>query len=126
MLAIPNFSEGRDPHTIESLAQALTSVEGVRLLDVHTDPDHNRTVYTLSSGDQRTSLADALTAGAARAIELLDIATHDGLHPHIGMLDVAPIVYMHDAERVPHAPRRLCSGSASAANSGCRSFSTAY
>jgi glutamate formiminotransferase / 5-formyltetrahydrofolate cyclo-ligase len=99
MLAIPNFSEGRDPHTIESLAQALTSVEGVSLLDVHSDPDHNRTVYTLSGGDQRTSLADALTAGAARAIELLDIATHDGLHPHVGMLDVAPIVYMNDAER---------------------------
>ncbi len=47
MLAIPNFSEGRDPQTIASLAQALTSVEGVSLLDIHSDPDHNRTVYTL-------------------------------------------------------------------------------
>ena len=43
MLAIPNFSEGRDPVRIAALAQALTSVPGVRLLDIHSDPDHNRT-----------------------------------------------------------------------------------
>lgn len=98
MLAIPNFSEGRDPQSIASLARALTSVEGVRLLDTHSDPDHNRTVYTLFGG-AHTSLADSLTAGAARAIELLDIVTHDGIHPHVGMLDVAPIVYMEDSER---------------------------
>ena len=140
MLAIPNFSEGRDPHKIAALAQALTSVDGVRLLDVHTDPDHNRTVYTLApagytlpAADGRgggpgdagaagggpgltgggtilagdgpvptgggTILADALTAGAAAAIEQLDIATHEGSHPYIGMLDVAPIVYMDESER---------------------------
>ena len=69
------------------------------LLDIHSDPDHNRTVFTLSGGDRPTSLADSLTAGAARAIELVDISTHDGLHPHVGTLDVAPIVYMQDAER---------------------------
>jgi len=101
MLAIPNFSEGRDPRTIASLAAALTGVDGVRLIDTHSDPDHNRTVYTLADvgGGPSASLADALTAGAARAIELLDIATHDGMHPHVGMLDVAPIVYMEDSER---------------------------
>lgn len=112
MLAIPNFSEGRDPHTITALAHALTSVAGVALLDIHSDPDHNRTVYTLAApagggghaaggaspiGDTR--LADSLTAGAAAAIELLDISTHEGSHPYVGMLDVAPIVYMEDSER---------------------------
>jgi len=111
MLAIPNFSEGRDPHRIAVLAQALTSIDRVRLLDIHTDPDHNRSVYTLAAmeggppvgrGEARassSSLADALTAGAAAAIEQLDIATHTGSHPYVGMLDVAPIVYMDEGER---------------------------
>lgn len=111
MLAIPNFSEGQDPQRIGALARALTSVEGVILLDIHSDPDHNRTVYTLASdaafepasdvGRQSRvpRLADSLTAGAAEAIRQLDIAAHDGSHPYVGMLDVAPIVYMEDGER---------------------------
>jgi glutamate formiminotransferase len=101
MLAIPNFSEGRDPQRIASIEAALTSVAGVRLLDIHSDPDHNRTVYTLADvgGGPPANLADSLTAGAARAIELLDIAAHEGSHPHVGVLDVAPIVYMREAER---------------------------
>ena len=101
MLAIPNFSEGRDPQRIASIAEALTSVAGVRLLDTHSDPDHNRTVYTLDgAGDgPPASLSASLTAGAERAIELLDIATHEGSHPHVGTLDVAPIVYMNESER---------------------------
>lgn len=101
MLAIPNFSEGRDLRRIASIAEALTSVAGVRLLDTHSDPDHNRTVYTLhGAGDgPPASLAASLTAAAARAIELLDIAVHEGSHPHVGVLDVAPIVYMNESER---------------------------
>ncbi len=84
-----------------SLAEALTSVGAVRLLDIHSDPDHNRTVYTLADvGNAPSSnLADSLTVGAATAIELLDMATHEGSHPRTGLLDVAPIVYMDDSER---------------------------
>ena len=101
MLAIPNFSEGRDPVRIAALEQALTSIDGVRLLDVHTDPDHNRSVFTLVKLDGAPSLAlvNSLLASAATAIDLLDIATHQGAHPRIGALDVAPIVYMNDADR---------------------------
>ncbi len=99
MLAIPNFSEGRDLSVIAALAQALTSVPGVRLIDTHSDPDHNRTVYTLTGSTEGTGLADALTQGAIAAIERLDVATHRGSHPYVGMLDVAPIVYMEDRER---------------------------
>jgi glutamate formiminotransferase/glutamate formiminotransferase/formiminotetrahydrofolate cyclodeaminase len=110
MLAIPNFSEGRDPERIAALAQALTAPDGVRLLDIHSDPDHNRTVYTLAQADTGASLADSLTAGAARAIELLDIAVHEGSHPHVGMLDVAPIVYMNDDERGPACAQALVLG----------------
>ncbi len=107
MLAIPNFSEGRDAGRIAALAAALTSVDGVRLLDTHTDPDHNRCVYTLAdvgagggaSGEPAVPLVDSLIAGAARAIEVLDVAVHDGFHPRTGALDVAPIVFMDDSER---------------------------
>ncbi len=100
MLAIPNFSEGRDAARITAVAQALTGVEGVRLLDTHTDPDHHRTVYTLAATVPGTSrLADSLTAGAAKAIELADLAEHDGSHPRTGLLDVAPIVYVDESER---------------------------
>jgi glutamate formiminotransferase/glutamate formiminotransferase/formiminotetrahydrofolate cyclodeaminase len=99
VLAIPNFSEGRDPERIAAIEQALTSVEGVRLLDIHTDPDHNRSVYTVAGATVGVSLADSVSAGAVRAVELLDISAHEGFHPHIGILDVAPIVYMDDAER---------------------------
>jgi glutamate formiminotransferase / 5-formyltetrahydrofolate cyclo-ligase len=102
LLAIPNFSEGRDPQRIAALARALTGVAGVQLLDTHSDPDHNRTVYTLAAARPQSgspSLADSLTAGAAEAIAQLDIAAHGGSHPYVGMLDVAPIVYMDDGER---------------------------
>jgi glutamate formiminotransferase / 5-formyltetrahydrofolate cyclo-ligase len=99
LLAIPNFSEGNDPQRIEAIGRALTSVEGVRLLDTHSDADHNRSVYTLAAQGPSASLVDSLIAGAARAIELLDIDEHLGSHPRIGLLDVAPIVYMDDSER---------------------------
>ena len=112
MLAIPNFSEGREPQRIAALAEALTGAAGVTLLDIHSDPDHNRTVYTLADadavagpaargggGERTAALADSLTAGAAKAIELLDIAKHEGSHPYVGMLDVAPIVFMEESDR---------------------------
>lgn len=101
MLAIPNFSEGRDAGRIAALARALTSVEGVRLIDTHTDPDHNRCVYTIAAVEAGggAPLVESLLAGAACAIELLDVGIHDGLHPRTGALDVAPIVYMDEAER---------------------------
>jgi glutamate formiminotransferase / 5-formyltetrahydrofolate cyclo-ligase len=99
LLAIPNFSEGRDPERIAAIGRALASIDGVLLLDVHTDPDHHRSVYTLAAAGSGASLSDALTAGAAEAIELADLEAHDGSHPRIGLLDVAPIVYMDDDER---------------------------
>ncbi len=105
MLAIPNFSEGRDAGAIAAIARALGAAPGVRLLDIHSDPDHNRSVYTLAAvaaggGDGiPASLVDALLAGAAVATGALDLGAHDGLHPRVGALDVAPIVFLDDAER---------------------------
>jgi glutamate formiminotransferase len=86
--AVPNFSEGRDRDTIEAIADALG--RGARLLDVHSDPDHNRSVFTLVGDD--ASLVDALVVGVACARDRIDLRRHEGAHPRIGAADVVPVV----------------------------------
>jgi glutamate formiminotransferase len=93
--SVPNFSEGRDRATIDALAAALRS-GGARLLDVHADEDHNRSVFTLvGSGDE---LVASLLAGIARAAELIDLRRHEGAHPRIGAADVVPLVPLADED----------------------------
>ncbi len=96
LLAVPNVSEGRDRTTIEALESAFTTAD-VRLLDVHSDPDHHRTVFTLAGAPGR--LAPAILAGARETLARIELAGHDGIHPRVGALDVAPIVYLSDSER---------------------------
>jgi glutamate formiminotransferase len=87
--SVPNFSEGRDRATIDALAEALQS-GGASLLDVHADPDHHRSVFTLvGSGEE---LVASLLAGIAVARERIDLRRHDGAHPRIGAADVVPLV----------------------------------
>ena len=86
--SVPNFSEGRDKETIEALAHALSG--HARLLDVHADPDHNRSVFTLVGEDDE--LVDALLAGVRCARERIDLRQHEGAHPRIGAADVVPLV----------------------------------
>jgi glutamate formiminotransferase len=86
--SVPNVSEGRDPAVIAAVGDAFAA--HARLLDVHTDVDHNRSVFTLV-GDE-TSLVEALLAGIACACERIDLGTHQGAHPRIGVSDVVPIV----------------------------------
>jgi glutamate formiminotransferase / 5-formyltetrahydrofolate cyclo-ligase len=98
LLAVPNFSEGRDDATIDALGHALTSTGGdVRLLATHRDPDHNRCVFTLAG--EPGQLAPALLAGARVAAERIDLGRHEGVHPHVGALDVAPLVHLTSADR---------------------------
>jgi glutamate formiminotransferase / 5-formyltetrahydrofolate cyclo-ligase len=92
--SVPNVSEGRDPETIQALATALG--ERARLLDVHSDSDHNRSVFTLV-GDER-ELVSALLAGIACARERIDLRRHDGAHPRIGAADVVPLVPIDPAD----------------------------
>jgi glutamate formiminotransferase / 5-formyltetrahydrofolate cyclo-ligase len=101
LLAVPNFSEGRDTSVIAAIRAALDADRG--LLDRHSDPEHNRTVYTLS-GDGR-SLEERLLAGAQIAIERIDMRRHRGLHPCIGALDVCPLVWLDDKTREPAIAR---------------------
>jgi glutamate formiminotransferase len=86
--SVPNFSEGRDAATIDAIAGALA--RHARLLDVHADEDHNRSVFTLVGSE--AELADALVAGVRVASERIDLRAHDGAHPRIGAADVVPIV----------------------------------
>ena len=94
LLAVPNVSEGRDRATIERLAGAFGAL---RLLDVHADPDHGRSVLTFAG--EQAELADGLLAGAREAVAAIDLRSHGGLHPHVGAIDVAPVVYLDAAAR---------------------------
>jgi len=93
--SVPNFSEGRDPATIDALAAALQS-GGARLLDVHSDADHNRSVYTLVGSAE--PLVESLVAGIACAAERIDLRRHEGAHPRIGAADVVPLVPLADED----------------------------
>lgn len=88
LLAIPNVSEGRDRARIAEFRASITEA-GARVLDVHSDPVHHRSVLT-SAGDP-DRLVEAMTklAVACRAI---DLRAHEGVHPRLGVLDVCPIV----------------------------------
>src|SRR5919201_1897902 len=103
--AVPNFSEGRERATIEAIAAALAA--HAELLDIHSDVDHNRSVYTLV-GDADALIA-ALLAGIAAAKTLIDLREHEGAHPRIGAADVVPIVPIQpdDAERARAAAEAL-------------------
>ncbi|HEX9379248.1 MAG TPA: glutamate formimidoyltransferase [Gaiellaceae bacterium] len=93
--SVPNFSEGRDAGTIEAVRSALAVRADV--LDVHSDADHNRSVFTLVGDD--TSLVEALLAGVACARDRIDLRSHDGAHPRIGAADVVPIVALDPTDR---------------------------
>jgi glutamate formiminotransferase / 5-formyltetrahydrofolate cyclo-ligase len=92
--SVPNFSEGRDRGTIAAIGAALS--EHARLLDVHADVDHNRSVFTLVGSEQE--LAEALLAGISVAMERIDLRLHDGAHPRIGVADVVPIIPLAPAD----------------------------
>lgn len=87
LLGVPNASTAA-PMAVDAIAGAFAPA---RLLDTHSDPDHGRSVFTLAAaaGD----LAAALVSGSRKALDLIDLTGHAGLHPHIGAVDVLPVVY---------------------------------
>jgi glutamate formiminotransferase / 5-formyltetrahydrofolate cyclo-ligase len=93
LLAVPNFSEGRDEETIAAIAAAI----GSALIHASADPDHHRAVYTIE-GEPGT-LAGTVVAAAATAVERIDLSRHEGVHPRVGAIDVAPIVYLTAEDR---------------------------
>ncbi|GAC1470063.1 MAG: glutamate formimidoyltransferase [Chloroflexota bacterium] len=93
--AVPNFSEGRRRDVVEAIVNAGRSVDGVRVLDVHSDNDHNRTVLTLA-GDTE-SVQEAVYRATVVATELIDLRQHMGEHPRLGATDVVPFIPLGDS-----------------------------
>ena len=93
--AVPNFSEGRDRDKISRITAAVHEVGSVRILDLHSDPDHNRSVLTFA-GEAEAILEAALALAEACANEI-DLAAQMGEHPRMGSLDVLPIVPLEGA-----------------------------
>ena len=93
--AVPNFSEGRDQTRISSITEALGTVPGVRVLGLHSDPDHNRSVLTFAGGEDAV-LSGAVGLARACAREL-DLVSQSGEHPRMGVLDVLPFVPLEGA-----------------------------
>lgn len=87
---VPNFSEGRDEGKVRAIAQAIASVHGAVVLDLEMDSDHHRSVITFVAPPE--TAVEAAVAGAAKAVELIDLRQHRGAHPRIGALDVLPFV----------------------------------
>jgi glutamate formiminotransferase/formiminotetrahydrofolate cyclodeaminase len=86
---VPNFSEGRDPRTVDAIVEAM-KIPGVYLLDRKMDSDHNRSVITLI-GD-RDAVQEAAIRGVGKAAELIDLTKHQGAHPRMGAADVVPFI----------------------------------
>jgi glutamate formiminotransferase / 5-formyltetrahydrofolate cyclo-ligase len=97
LLAVPNVSEGRESATIAAIGRAFLLHGTTRLLNVHSDSDHHRSVFTLAGA--QGGLSAALLDGVRAAVERIDVgegrAPADvGVHPHVGAVDVVPLVYL--------------------------------
>jgi glutamate formiminotransferase len=94
LLAVPNISEGRDTAAIERVEGGFAA--NAEVLDRHIDAIHNRTVFSLAP---RVSAAETLVAGARETVDAVNLSRHEGEHPRIGALDVAPVVYVDPGDR---------------------------
>lgn len=106
-MSVPNISEGRDSAVVDAIGRSYEE-GGARLLDTHIDPDHHRSVHTLAG--ESGHLAQAVAHGARTAIDLIDLQAPRGLHPFVGVLDIAPIVFLDDERREDAAAEALALG----------------
>jgi len=93
---IPNFSEGTRPEVINAIADALRPHTAVRVLDIESDADHNRSVFTLVAPPD--AIVPAMFDVIKTAAELIDMDRHHGVHPRIGATDVVPFVPLRDVD----------------------------
>ena len=87
---VPNFSEGRDESKVERIVEEIRKTSGVKLLDYFSDPDHNRTVVTFLG--EPAAVKEAALKASLKALDLIDMRTHQGGHPRLGAVDVVPFV----------------------------------
>jgi len=87
---VPNFSEGKDKAVIAAIAAAISSVKDVKLLDVDSGEDFNRTVYTFVG--TKNAIVKAAFEAAKVGTALIDMRKHKGEHARMGALDVCPFI----------------------------------
>lgn len=92
--SVPNISEGRRREVIQAIADAVAAVPGAGLLDVHSDPTHNRSVFTLAG--EAAPLRAAILQLYESALAAIDLRHHAGVHPRLGAVDVCPFVPLED------------------------------
>ncbi len=102
---VPNFSEGRKPETVQRIVEAIAAVDTASVLDMHIDPDHNRSVITFVAAPER--VVEAAVQAVKQASELIDMRQHQGEHPRLGATDVLPFipvrgVTIEDCVRIAH------------------------
>jgi len=93
---IPNFSEGRNKSVVNAIVAACAQTPGVKILDFSMDYDHNRSVLTFIGSPKTVETAAAATCD--KALELIDMRRHTGIHPRIGAVDVVPFVPLRGAD----------------------------
>jgi glutamate formiminotransferase len=91
---VPNVSEGRDQRVIQQLAETVRHA-GADLIDVHSDVDHHRSVFTILGTPE--VVEGSVLALARLAVQLIDLRKHRGAHPRIGAIDVIPFVPLQRA-----------------------------
>lgn len=91
---IPNFSEARRPEIVTHIIDTIAAVNGVHVLDRHSDLDHNRTVITFVG--EPAAVEEAAFQAIAKAAQLINLDEHTGAHPRIGATDVVPFVPISD------------------------------
>jgi glutamate formiminotransferase len=96
LMCVPNISEGRDLALVEEVVDQIRAVEGVRILDYSSDPNHNRSVLTYLGHPQ--AVLEATKEMASKALQLIDMSKHHGSHPRIGAVDVVPFVTIRGME----------------------------
>lgn len=93
---VPNFSEGRDERVVREIARSVRAAGGA-VLDLHMDADHNRSVITFAA--PLSGVVEAAYRGVERAVALIDLGAHEGVHPRVGAADVVPFVPLRDGDR---------------------------
>jgi len=91
---VPNFSEGRRSEVIDEIAGAAREAGGAYVLDLSSDPDHNRSVLTLA-GDA-PAVVNAVLEATRVAVARIDLRVHEGTHPRMGAMDVVPFVALDE------------------------------
>jgi len=96
LMCVPNISEGKNLKVVEQVMEEIRRVADVKVQDVSSDPDHNRSVLTYLGEPE--AVLKATRAMAKKTFELIDMSKHHGSHPRMGAVDVVPFIPIRGVE----------------------------